>query len=117
MTKLPRSERIERFDASGLEIGHVARHDSEAVFKRRCSNHQISAVVAKCGAQPTPASGNLQIKREDSFAIKTEHAVEPGCERRSEVSVSGALPDDSAFNLADRYHADEKITRSLPVDP
>ena len=65
LAKLTRIEWIERFDASSLEIRHVARHDSEAVFKRRCGNHQISAVVAKRGAQPPPASGDLQIKREN----------------------------------------------------
>ena len=42
-----------------------------------------------------------------------QHAVKPGCELRGEVSIPSALSDDSAFNLADRHYADEKITRSL----
>ena len=63
-----------------------------------------------------PSVGQPVDQRENSFAIETKHAVEPGCERRGEVGVSSPLPGDSAFNITNRHYADEKITHSNRPD-
>ena len=64
-----------------------------------------------------PSVGQPADQKGELVRHETQHAVEPSCERRGEVSVSSAPPDNSAFNLANRQHADEKITRWLTVDP
>ena len=98
----PRTERIKSCDTCGLEIRHVAGHDSEAVLKRRCRNHKIGTVVAKSGAQLAPTSGDLQIKGQNPFAVESQHAVEPSCKRRGEIRVCCSLPRNTAFDLTDR---------------
>ncbi len=52
---------------------HVAGHDSEAVLKRRCRNHRISAVITESGAQLGPTSRYLQINARNRFAVESQH--------------------------------------------
>jgi len=87
------------------------------VLKRRCRNHKISTVVAKSGAQLAPTPGYLQIERQNSFAVDSQHAVEPSCKRRGEIRICSTLPRNTSLDLTDRNDADEKIGRSLPFNP
>ncbi len=79
------------------------------MLKRRCRNRKIGTVVAKSGAQLAPTSGYLQIEGQNPFAVESQHAVEPSCERRGEIGVCCSLPRNPALDLTDRNDTDEKI--------
>ena len=100
-----------------LKIRHITGHNGEDVFKYRCRNHKISAVIAKSSAQLPPTSGYLQIEGQNPFTVENQYAVEPSCKRRGKIRISCALPRNTTFDFTNSNDADEKFGRSLPFDP
>ena len=74
------------------------------------------AVVAKRGTELAPASGDLQIERQNPNAVESQHAVEPRRERRSENP--GLLYAAVRYRIRSHHRDDahEKIGRPLPFD-
>jgi hypothetical protein len=80
-------------------------------------DHEIGAVVVQTGAERAPAPCRCQIKRQNSLAIEGQYPIEPSCERAVKDRVYPALSRNAALDLANADDAEEKIGRSLPLEP
>ena len=112
------SERIEQIGAQPLEMGDVARYQSEVMDYGSGGEEAVNCGYVADGEHLPPSIGDGGIDRQNVVGENSEYPVQPGVQVSSLRMVSATGDQHNALaNFADGKRADEQVGNNNAGEP